>query len=411
MIFILLLLSLIGYLFCKKAYLTIINPVAIFWSVNILSIFLSVIQTWNFKYSLDTCIIVCVMFFSFLLGIVIGKKKFRFPKRSDGVYPSRRFLNLIIIVSIIYDIAVIFYIYKLFSTYSLIEFYLNLNEVNAYVQSDEYEIEWYHYLVPIGMPLMMMCLYYLKYYKKNWLIIIQCGACLLYCVSPRRENLFNLIIVLLFFVLSINQDSNKFRLNKKKILKIGFCIVSVLIIIMSITQEALNKKINETINIEGIELPSTLTEPWLYTSLNYPHFQKQDQNIGLPQILFLSSGRVPYLFINKIFKTNIDANKEFQLDIVNIEKYTTNTMPLLFYAILDLGCFFFIDFIIIGFISQQAYYALHSVNLFSRILGAMWFALLTLSFRSYLLIYLNYDLSILYTIIIALFIKKVKISK
>lgn len=398
----------LAYILSKKMYPNIFNPVFIFIGVNVFSIVLSLLQEFNFEYSLSFSIIVFIMFLSFLLGIILGRKKnMMHHKLNRNQFSNKNIYFTIIILGLLYDIALIGYLKQLFGSYSFVDFFLNLNERNAYVQSDEYQTHWFSYVTPLGLPLFLLCMYYLQYYKKNPIVIIQSILSVLYCISPRRDSLFNLIVVAIFYLMSRFQDYYNIKTISKKVLRYALISVVGVILLMSYTQQLLKKNYEKTINLQFCELPTVLNSPYLYLSLNYPYLQVQELDyLSLPNTPFLASGRLGYIIGNKLFGTDIDVRSDFELGFENFNNnFTTNTAPLLYYAFLDLGFFFFIIFIIIGFLSQRAYYALNSSSIVDRIYGAMWFTLLAFSFRSYLLIFLSFVLSIFYTFVISKFLK------
>lgn len=398
----------LAYFLSKKLYPNIFNPVFIFIGVNVFSIILSLLQDFNFEYSSSFSIIIFIMFLSFLLGIMLGRKKNMMHHNLN----NKRFSNkdiyfTIVILGILYDIALIGYLRQLFGSYSFVDFFLNLHERNGYVQSDEYQTHWFSYMTPLGLPLFLLCIYYLQYYKKNPIVIIQSVLSVLYCISPRRDSLFNLIVVALFYIMARFQDQYNTKTISKKVLKYALISAVGVILLMSYTQQLLKKDYEKTINLQFCELPTVLNSPYLYLSLNYPYLQVQELDyFSLPNTPFLASGRLGYIIWNKVLGTDIDVRSDFELRFENFNNnYSTNTAPLLYYAFLDLGFFFFVIFIIIGFISQRAYYALNSYSIVDRIYGAMWFTLLAFSFRSYLLIFLSFVLSFFYTFVISKFIK------
>lgn len=397
-----------AYILSKRLYSNIFNPVFIFIGVNVFSIILSLIQDFNFEYSSGFSAIVFIMFFSFLLGIVLGKKNnVEHHNLNNEKYSVQNIYSIIITFGVIYDIALVGYLDQLFSTYSIIDFFVNLNKVNAYVQSDEYQTYWFSYVTPLGLPLFLLCIYYLQYYKKNSIVILQSILSVLYCISPRRDSLFNLIVVTLFYFFAKFQDNRNIKTISKKILKYAIISVIGIIIIMSYTQTLLNKNNDNQVNLEFGELPTALNSPYLYISLNYPYLQTQELDYNdFPNTPFLASGRLLYILENRILSTDIDVHSDFELGFESFDnKYSTNTAPLLYYAFLDLGFFFFVIFIILGFLSQRAYYALNSSNIIGRIYGALWFTLLALSFRGYLIIFLSFVLSLFYTFLINKFLK------
>lgn len=398
----------LAYIISKRLYQNIFNPVVIFVGVNILSIVLSLLQNFNFEYTVDTVVVTFVMFISFLIGIILGVKKgYKRKQLTPNNYYEKNIFRVIVTLGLIYDIALVGYLHQLFSSYSFIDFFLKLNEVNAYVQSDEYQASWFSYVIPLGMPLFIICLFYLRNYNKNWIIVTQSFLSVLYCISPRRDTLFNLIVVVLFYFLANFQERYRKNAISKKIVKYIVLVGVGGVLIMSYTQQLLKKDNENPVYVLSEQIPAYLNSPYLYISLNYPYLQKQELDYSeFPDIPFLASGRLAYIAINRVFGTDFDLHSGFALDFETFDKtYSTNTTPLLYYAYLDLGGAFFLLFILIGFISQRAYYAMNSNKITDRIFGAMWYTVLTLSFRSYLIVFLTYILSFVYTYIFSKLLK------
>ncbi len=407
MSFVLIVVSVLAYMLSKRLYHSMLNPVFVFVGVNIFSISLSLFQKIDFEYTAKTTFVVLEMFISFLIGIIFGTRKgFKCKSLNGGIYNANNLRNIIFVFGLIYDFALVGYLQQLFESFSFVEFFLKLNEVNEYVQSEEYKTHWFSYVIPLGMPLFLLCIFYIRNFGKQPLIVIQSVLSILYCLSPRRDSLFNLIMVSFFFLLSAIQN----RYNVKIISKYTVIVAGTIILLMSYTQQLLNKTIDETVELETGVLPSSLNSSYLYVSLNYPYLQQRNLDyIDFPDVPFLSSFRLGYNITNRIFGTNIDLQSDFDLDFVKFGPFTTNTAPLLYYSVLDLGLFFFIFFIILGFLSQRAYYSLNSEKVTSRILGAIWFTIIAMSFRGYLIIYLTFALSLVYTLLINQFITTCKL--
>lgn len=391
--------AIIAYLICRSKYDSIINPVAIFVSVNILSLLLSLIQDTQYSYSFDFCILVLIMFCSFFMGIFLFNGKKTRSAISPSLYKRSNLFNVIIAFGIVYDVAVLAYLANLFSSFSLIDFFLKMGEVNAYVTSDSYESSWFSYLTPLGLPLCLLCYFYLN--GKNLFIRIQFIASFLYCLSPRRDSLFNLIIILTFFALSLYKDRHSIKELSKKI-KVAILIASIAIVfVMSYTQTLMNKSLDKSISVFNSELPAGLTDPYLYISLNYPYLQKIDFDYSeFPNTPLLASGRLGYIILNRLFATDFDVRSDFELGFLNLDGLSFNTAPILYYSWLDFGFLFPLFFIIMGLISQKMYEYYSSDNVTHRIISCIWYTLLALSFRSYILIFLTIFLSFFYTWII-----------
>lgn len=404
---ILIIVVILSCIVANKLYSSVLNPISVFIGVNVFSIALSILQNNNFEYTIETIFAVFIMFFSFIIGIVLGVKKgFKRKALDCRIYTGQNLKRVIFTFGIIYDIALTGYLHQLFSTYSIADFFLKMNEVNAYVQSDKYSTHWYFYVIPLGTPILILCIFYLKNFEKNILVICQAGLSVLYCVSPRRDSLFNLIIISLFFFLSGLQDRYRVKNISMKIIRYSVVVATLVVFLMGYTQQLLNKETTVAVELKTGELPRYLNDSYLYISLNYPYFQNQNLDyLSLPDYPFLSTFRLGYIIINRVFGTDIDLQTDFSLEFDNVGSFTTNTSPILYYSILDLGFFFFLFFVILGFLSQRAYYSLNSNKVTNRIIGAICFTILALSFRGYLLIYLTFVLSLIYSLIINKFLR------
>ena len=384
-----------------------INPINIFVGINLISILLPLLLNEFEGYSIRNTLSFVVMFVSFTLGVVICSQKGNKISKYSYIRSSDLY-KLIIFSSIIYDIALVFYLQNMFSNYSLTQFFLEMGEVNKYVQSDEFHGGLYSYVVPIGLPLSLIILYYSKHFKNSIFLWIQYFVCFLHCISPRRSELFNMFIVTIIYIICTN-DYFKKRLSIKQISFIGISVI-IFIFVMEYTQNLMGKSSGDDIYLLSYKLPHFLNDVFIYLSLNYPYIETMDYSeLTSCSTIFSSTFRLIYIYINPFLGNIIDTREQFDLDFLNIGgPYTTNTAPIIYYAYKDLGDFYFIDFIFLGYISHKAYLYLLSPGIFNRIFGSLIYCMLFLSSRSYLLIFLIVVLYFLYTY---LFSKLVKLSR
>ena len=108
-----------------------INPINIFVGINLISILLPLLLNEFEGYSIRNTLSFVVMFVSFTLGVVICSQKGNKISKYSYLRSSDLY-KLIIFSSIIYDIALVFYLQNMFSNYSLTQFFLEMDEVNPF---------------------------------------------------------------------------------------------------------------------------------------------------------------------------------------------------------------------------------------------------------------------------------------
>lgn len=411
MIILILFIFFILSVFSRGMYRTIINPLFIFTAVNGFSIILSLLMDDFHGYSDHMYIYIFIMFISFFLGAKLGEvKNYTYKNTIHRSYTQQLAIKRIILCSsIIYDIALVFYLRNLFAQYSIYQFFTNMGEVNHYVQSDDYKSGWFSYVVALGIPLSLLILYYGKEYKKNVFLIAQYILCFMHCISPRRSDMFNFIIITGIYLLSVMKVDSSVNIKKvKKRIGVWSIIIGILFIgVMVITQDLLGKTSTNSLSILGYTLPTYLVDPYTYFSLNYPYIeQMRNSDLTSCTVPLHSSCRLFYIISNGLGITHVDTLSAFALDFANIGNVTTNTAPMLYYAFKDFGYLFFLFFIIWGFIGQKAYYALNSGSISGRMFGCYIYCMLLLSSRSYMLIYLTFALALFYIFIYSRIIPK-----
>lgn len=384
--------ALLCLLWSKRKYGVYFNPISLFVGANTVSVLFAFANPYVGGVSFITSLCICVMFISFCIGCGLGTNRSIEQYREPNYYDIDK---VIIIASVIYNIALVFYLDSLFSAYSINEFFLEMNEVNKYVQSDEYETGIFSYLVQLGVPLSLLILFRNKSFPPKKWMYIQYMLCFLHCLSPRRGQLFFMLIVTAFY-LYVN-TSNKTSV-KRNILFTSIAIVAM--VIMIVTQSMLGKNSTESLIFAGMPLPSSFNDPYIYTALNYPYIDSinmWDMDFHMP---FEATLRLFYKYISNFFHLGIDTTTSFALNFSSWGNMYSNTAPILYYSYLDLNVFFFVDFILLGIVSNRAYYELNSPNIGSRIIGCMVFELLVLSFRGYDVIHLGFILTLIYCLII-----------
>lgn len=384
-------------LYARYNFNSILNPLTIFVGVNIISIIMSLITDGFTGYSSRLILDILIMFSSFFLGLMLCKYiKGRYVKIVNyRVISEERLKKVIIFASVIYNIALVLYLRNMFENYSILMFFENLSEVNKYVQSDEFKGGLFNYIVPMGLPLSLLILYYLKNYRKSRFLIIQYILCFMYCISPRRSEMFNFVLITIVYVLCSRQYNFAKSLKKS----FAYVLLSIIIIIslMAYTQSLLGKETDRLLSILGCEVPTYLTSPYLYISLNYPYLDALNyQDVIDVSTPFSALFRLIYIASNSLFGTEIDVVNQFDLGFIQLGKFYSNTAPLLYYTYRDLGPLFFIEFILLGIVSYKAYLDINSSSITKKIFGCFIYCFLLLSFRSDLVIFLTYVLGILY---------------
>lgn len=392
----------------KRIYRNVINPINIFIGLNLLTIILA--QACNGldgELSGKLYFKIYIMFIMFIVGMILGRKKIVFLKKNEENIERHtdkdRIRRIIIIYSILNNIFSIYYLYYLEKNFGIINMFSNMPKFNAIIQNGEFKIGIYSYFIPVGIPLSLMILYYIKNYGKNYFLIIQYFMCYILCISPRRDMLFLMIAMSILFVITQSgRFEEKIEANIKKTAKIAIFIL-IAIYIMSITQKVMNKEIEtETdMTVFGITISDFLKTPFIYIAGNYPYLNQYGiENVNYENVPMLATFRLLYKYLFNSIGMQVDTSTAFELPFLNIGNNNSllfNTAPILYYFIKDSGKMYFIEFIILGYISKRAMYAIEKKNSIGNImLGIYVYQLLLFSFRSYNLIYLSNNLALIY---------------
>ena len=377
----------------KVIYKTSYNPVNFFVTANVVTLLMGLIYTpplMEFENWLELDVL--IMLISFISGASVSHK-IQLKKFAPSARFYKRLYSLIMFTSIIYDIALFFYLHNLFSNFSIYQFFQEMSEVNHFVQSDEYFTGINYFFLPLGLPLSLLVIYYSRTKGWTYLSVIQYFLCFLHCLSPRRGYLFTFIVVTTLFLI-VTREKAVLTRKHKYIIVVGAVIA---VAIMSWTQILMNKSSDSTLTFLGITLPSFLTSPYYYLSLNYPYLNTLDYNsITETTTPFLATGRLFYRYIMSGF----DTMTPFALDFRNVGGgIITNTAPILYYSYLDFGGFFFVFFIILGIIGNIAFSAIKTGKITFVIFSVYYYQLLIMSIRGYDIIYLTFDLSLIYIFI------------
>ena len=405
--------------YSKKVYKSYFSHLSIFVGVNAGAIILmygcSIIDS---SLSSTTWVCIWVMFGGFLLGSLVGKYKFSLCKKYNGkeqickISNIARLRKLIIVYSIVYNIFAFYYFFRLNSYYGIGRMFVDMSGINLAFQNGDFTRGLSSYFTPIGISLSLMILYYIKKVKGNSLLYIQYALCYIQCISPRRDNLFFMIVMTLLFIVSQNYKniklSNRTKKNVKRVV-IVFVIFVVAVWIMSFTQNLMNKSSSVDFTVFGFKVPEFMKDACLYAAGNYPYLDRMlqinDLNISFPLIATL---RLFYRYICGPLGFEIDTVTPFDLDFLNIGtsgSLTFNTAPILYYFIIEAGVFFVFIVFVMGFLSKKADDVLRNSESIGLImLALMQFDIILFSFRSYNLLYLSYILAIFYMLIAHIYI-------
>ncbi|VTS15458.1 O-antigen polymerase [Streptococcus pseudoporcinus] len=417
MLFLLLVIFTISLYFSSKWYNNIFNPINIFLGINLLSLILMYgLSGLDSHLSPMIWYIIFVMFISYLIGIFLGSLNYRVlkEKRIRKKETSRkRLLYTIIFYSIIYDISAFVYIWEINKIFGFVGVLSKLTKMNIAFQSGDFSVGIFNIFLPITYALSLMILYYIKFYNNKLLLIIQYILCYIPALSPRRDTLFYLIFMSLVFVFLTSKKKQSTE-EIKKYFKF-FSILSIAIWFMGMSQNLLNKASSHSFKLFHVPIPSSLNEIIIYIAGNYPYLQRlyELQQLSMDHFL-VASLRIYYIYIAPILGIHVNTKVIFDLPLMNIGtdfNFLFNTVPMLYYFLKESGIFFFIGFIILGFITQKLFIMFNKNRSAGTLLLLSYFLfLLFFSFRSYNVIYLS-SLLMLFYILIAYFIIDVERSE
>lgn len=417
MVFLLIVIFMIVLYFSSKWYKNLLNPINVFIGINLLALILMCgLSGLNSHLSLMVWLMILVMFISYLIGIMIGSFNYRFSSRSKSkhkITSKSRLKFAIILYSFIYDISAFVYLWQINKSFGFIGILSKLTEMNIAFQSGEFSVGIFSIFLPMTYALALMILYYIKFYKNHFLLIVQYLLCYIPAISPRRDTLFYLVFMSMMFIF-MTPSKEKSNDDFKKYFKI-FSVVSIAVWFMGMSQNLLNKASDHSFKLFHVPIPSFLNEVAIYIAGNYPYFQKL---YDLRQLNFdhflLASFRIFYIYIAPIFGTQVNTKAMFDLPLMNIGtdfNFLFNTAPMLYYFVKESGMFFFVGFIFLGFLAQKLFIKFNERRSAGKLLILSYvFFLLFFSFRSYNIIYLSTLLILIY-MLIAYFIIDVERSE
>lgn len=417
MVFLLIVIFMIVLYFSSKWYKNLLNPINVFIGINLLALILMCgLSGLNSHLSLMVWLMILVMFISYLIGIMIGSFNYRFSSRSKSkhkITSKSRLKFAIILYSFIYDISAFVYLWQINKSFGFIGILSKLTEMNIAFQSGEFSVGIFSIFLPMTYALALMILYYIKFYKNHFLLIVQYLLCYIPAISPRRDTLFYLVFMSMMFIF-MTPSKEKSNDDFKKYFKI-FSVVSIAVWFMGMSQNLLNKASDHSFKLFHVPIPSFLNEVAIYIAGNYPYFQKL---YDLRQLNFdhflLASFRIYYIYIAPIFGTQVNTKAMFDLPLMNIGtdfNFLFNTAPMLYYFVKESGMFFFVGFIFLGFLAQKLFIKFNERRSAGKLLILSYvFFLLFFSFRSYNIIYLSTLLILIY-MLIAYFIIDVERSE
>ncbi|CAR42304.1 O-antigen polymerase [Streptococcus uberis] len=408
MSFLLIVIFMILLYFSSKWYRNILNPINVFVSINLLALILMFgLSGLNSHLSPKIWLMILVMFFSYLIGIMFGSFNYRFLSGDKSVKKVKitsksRLKFVIILYSFIYDISAFIYLWQINKSFGFNGILSKLTEMNLAFQSGEFSIGIFSLFLPITYSLALMILYYLKFYKNHFLLIVQYLLCYIPAISPRRDTLFYLVFMSMMFIF-MTPSKEKSNDDFKKYFKI-FSVVSIAVWFMGMSQNLLNKASEHSFKLFHVPIPSFLNEIAIYIAGNYPYFQKL---YDLRQLNFehflLATFRIYYIYIAPIFGIQVNTKAMFELPLMNIGtdfNFLFNTAPMLYYFVKESGMFFFIGFILLGFLAQKLFIKYNEGRSAGKLLMLSYvFFLSFFSFRSYNIIYLSTILILIYMLI------------
>ena len=405
----------------KKTYNRYLNPINIFVGINLLSIiFMYGCSVLDHSLSIKVCVMIMLMFIFYIIGIEFGKYKFvignRLQKRREKKTDHKRLKTLIFCYSIIFDLFAIYYLILLHQNYGLSNVLTNMSEINMEFQSGEFQVGFASYFTPIGVPLSLLILFYMRNYKKGFLIWIQYALCYIPCISPRRDTLFYMLTMNLLFIATQNKLEVQTLRSVSKRVKRGIIIIGVIIIgiwIMGYTQNLMNKEFTANFSVFGIQVPEYMKDMVIYFSGNYAYLEQLNRMEALDfEFPLISTLRLFYRYIGAILGSSIDTTSVFDLAFYNIGSsiyLRFNTAPILYYAYIEAGVLFPFFFLILGIISRKAYKLVEKHESISSVMiGLLIYDILLFSFRSYNVIFLSYLLSFIYMLIAYFYIEKLE---
>ena len=402
----------------QKTYHKYLNPLNLFIGMNLLSLILMFgCSILDDDISLNLWIDIIIMLLAFLIGTILAKKKITFGnsrKFVTRVTDFRRLRRLIIIYSIAFDIFAFYYLIQLHQYIGLGNIFSRLSDLNIAIQSEAVDFGVSNLFTPIGVPLSLMILFYMKWKRANLILWIQYFLCFIPCISPRRDMLFFMISVTFCYILTQNVSTRKIDEKISKRIKkgiIGGLLVIMAIGIMGYTQNLMNKSTELSFTVFGINIPDGFKDGILYIAGNYPYLERINEGGQLCfELPLISTFRLLYRYIFSPLGITIDTDSIFALPFYNIGFNTAisfNTAPMLYYVIKEAGVLFPIFFICLGMLSRKAFrYTEKHDSIGSIMLGIFLYDILLFSFRSYNLIYLSYLLTLMYILFAFYYIEK-----
>lgn len=384
-----------------------LNPISIFVFPNALSILL--LLGCNFldkNLSHKTYIIFVFSMLIYCAGVFFGSS-FRFKSKSVKFKNIKiDFLRFIIFFSLFVDLFTVLNFGVIESQYGIANALSNLSLFNAYIQNVGFN-GFYNTMTFFSIPLSMiiqvaMTKYRFDYKKRTRVFFaVQFILCFVPFISTRRSMLvMALIDNVLVYLLLRKKDVTA---NYKKVLMFAG-LVYVSLLFFSKTQQLMKKDLEFSITCYGVIVPKLLRDAFLYLAGNYSYLNRVI-NAGIPNssIPFLSTFRVPLIYLNQIFELSIDTKTLFALpfsDIGVIIPYLFNTVPIHYYFFLDLGKAFIVEFFFMGLISGTIFKkATNQFSVWEILLCAIQFSIVLFSFREYGLIFLYNYLNMFFILI------------
>lgn len=343
-------------------------------------------------------------FFALLMIYTIGtyfgsRVKINTKNRLLNFKPIRiRIVPFIVVISLIVDVIVLLYIRDIQSSYGIMNAFLNLSDYNLFLQNEGINSS-FGIAVFLAIPwslILQSCMKCVPEIRERLglkiFIILEFVLCFIPFVSARRSTLVLMIVMNLFlFYLS----SNKERKHNYKRFFIIVGVIYIILLFFSVTQQMMNKESTIHMTCFGITIPRILVDIFGYFAGNYKYLDAVLKQ-GLPKVdvPFISTFRVAYIYLSNLLNWSIDTTTPFALRFLEIGNgaigYHFNTTSIQYYFMLDSGVLYYLEILLMGFLSGYMYNKLKKESKIRNFcLCAFQFTVVFMSFREYDLIFLS----------------------
>lgn len=401
-----------------KYYRNVLNPITIFISWSLLLILFGLWSNiFSSEYHGKTFIILMSSYIVYFGGVLFGDK-IKVRNGDAHMIDYTKLRKCIMVISVIVDVCVLLYFWYLFTNVGIMQIFSDLSAFNMEIQDGYFSGKAYYQVLFMSTPLSLIILYYLlKHGARHKLMLkIQFIICFLPYISVRRDTLFNMILIniILWYLINIFKPNNNgastiFKRNAKII-----CMVIAAFTFMSFTQKLLNKALAiQSATILGLSLPDFMVDPIVYLLGSFPYFDLKLNISGINFVFpFISTLRIPMLYIQAFFGNTLDLTTPFALDFLNIGNSTSvlfNTAPIQYYSLVEFGFLYPIYYFVLGCLSgflYKKFYRFQGVK--DTLLVAILFGVLFWSVRGYMLIYVSVWITVITILIVEKIVRKGK---